>query len=355
MSKFSDLTNTIWCDIVVKRMRMMQEVTIVRGKHRDKVFENVNCQLIHPIKLGARGWYGNFIIPDHGTIRIQLENEAQLVYHKSEMQELFTFTDSSNNESQESDESIIARIEDSFSILEEVARGVAQGQVRSLIVSGAPGIGKSAGIIKILDHESLVNNVSYNKISGGIVSAYQLYQVLFENQEPNSVLVLDDSDQILYNDACINLLKAALESGNSPRMISYHSDSVLDLGLPKSFEFQGRFIMISNVDFQKIIDKDKNSIAKHLAALCDRSLYLSLKLHTRREIWCRIKNMVESHGLLAEYNFSKKQIEELLIYINENQEEFRSLSLRTVLQLAQFAKLNPTKWKKLSRAFQFKS
>jgi len=354
MSKSSDLTKLFRCNILVKRTHMMQEVTIVRGKHRDKVFENVNCQLIHPIKLGARGWYGNFIIPDHGTIRIQLENEAQLVYHKSEMQELFTFTDASDNEPQESDESIIARIEDRFSILEEVTRGVAQGQVRSLIVSGAPGIGKSAGIIKILDHESLVNNVSYNKISGGIVSAYQLYQVLYENQEPNSVLVLDDSDQILYNDACINLLKAALESGNSPRMISYHSDSVLDLGLPKSFEFQGQIIFITNVDFQRIIDKDRAGIAKHLSALQDRSLYLSLTLQSRREIWCRIKSMVEKHNLLKSFDLSDEQVEHMLYYLNENRDKFRTLSLRTVLQLAQFVKTSPNGWQRLSLAFHMK-
>jgi len=322
----------------------MQEVTILSGRYRNQSIEDVKCRLLRPIKLGAKGWYGNFEIPGMGVIRVSIPNEQSIEYHATES--------NATPEELETDEAIIARIEDRFAILEEITHSVAQGDVRSLIVSGAPGIGKSAGITKILEKEKHQNGLEYTKVTGSIVSAYQLYQTLFENKELNSVLILDDSDQILYDSNSVNLLKAALESGNNPRIISYHSDSVIDLGLPKSFEFEGQIIFITNCDFQKIIDKDRAGIAKHLSALMDRSLYLSLTLHTRREIWCRIKSMVEKHGLLDSFDLTDRQIQDLLDYVHERNADFRSFSLRTVLQLAQFVKTSPNGWRRLSEAFQ---
>ena len=322
----------------------MQDVTIIQGRYRNEPITDIRCKLMRPIKTGAKGWYGNFDVPGMGVIRVTLPNEQAVEYH--------SVISNETPEEIETDEAIIARIEDRFAILEEITHSVAQGDVRSLIVSGAPGVGKSAGITKILENEKHQHGLEYTKVTGSIVSAYQLYQTLFENKELNSVLILDDSDQILYDSNSVNLLKAALESGNNPRIISYHSDSVVNLGLPKSFEFEGQIIFITNCDFQKIIDKDRAGIAKHLSALLDRSLYLSLTLHTRREIWCRVKSMVEKHGLLNNFDLTDRQIQDLLEYVKERQSDFRSFSLRTVLQLAQFVKTSPTGWRRMSEAFQ---
>lgn len=322
-----------------------QDVTIVQGTYRNRPVENIRCHLLRPIKMGARGWFGNFDVPELGVIRVQLKNENSIMYHGS--------TQPSEQE-HDSDEQIIERIEDRFAILDEITNGVAAGEIRSLIVSGAPGIGKSAGITSCLERHRAQHGLNYTVVSGSVASAFQLYQILFENSEPESVLVLDDCDSLLFDDTCINLLKAALESGNRQRMISYLSQSVENIGLPKSFEFHGSVIFITNVDFQRIIDKDRAAIAKHLAALQDRSLYLDLTLHTRRDIWCRIKSMVEKHGLVKSYALNDEQQAQLLEHIRDRQSDFRSLSLRTVLALAQFMKTSPTGWRRMSEAFQMK-
>ena len=325
----------------------MQDVTIITGSYRNQPLDNVRCMLVQPIKMGSRGWYGNFQVPGMGSVRVQLPNESSLTYHGTlKSPELAAAEEIT-------DEQIAKRIEDRFNILNEITAGVASDTVRSLIVSGAPGMGKSVGIQNILDREMSLNGIEYNKISGSIVSAFQLYQVLFDNAEPNSVLILDDCDSLLFDSDCVNLLKAALESGDRPRMVSYNSESVVKLGMPKTFEFNGRVIFITNLDFQQIIDKDRGA-AKHISALVDRSLYLDLSMHTRREIWCRVETMVRKHRMLKSFCFDEHTIDMLLEYIKERRDDFRRLSLRTVVQLAQFAKTSPDGWRRMSEAFQIR-
>lgn len=330
----------------------MQEVTILKGSYRNQPLSDIKCILLKPIKFGAKGWFGNFSIPDMGTIRVQLPSEGSLAYHGQVVSDAIVQLQVEVEESI-TDEEIGSRIEDRFKILGEITNGVASDDVRSLIVSGAPGTGKSVGIQNILERSQGANNIEFNKVSGSIVSAYQLYQTLFDNSELNSVLILDDCDSLLFDVGCLNLLKAALESGNKPRVVSYHSDSVVQLGLPKSFVFDGRIIFITNINFQTVIDKDRN-ISKHLSALVDRSLYLDLTMHSKREIWCRIHTMVTKHGMLNDFNFDQKTIDLLLEYIKERRDDFRSYSLRTVIQLAQFVKTSPTGWRRMSEAFQIR-
>jgi GTP1/Obg family GTP-binding protein len=43
----------------------------------------------------------------------------------------------------ESDESILERLQERFEILDEMTKAVKQGDVRAMIVSGPPGVGKS--------------------------------------------------------------------------------------------------------------------------------------------------------------------------------------------------------------------
>lgn len=150
-------------------------------------------------------------------------------------------------------------------------------------------------------------------------------------------------------------MKAALESGDRPRRISYKSNAILQLGLPTEFEYNGQCVFISNLNFQKFIDQDKSMLAKHLAALVDRSLYLDLTLHTKREVYCRILHMVRDEKLLDFAGLDEEKKKEILLWIKDNLENTRSLSLRTALKLAELARLHPTRWKSMGSAFLLRS
>ena len=119
----------------------MQDVTIHAGSYRNQPLDNVRCMLVQPIKMGSRGWYGNFQIPGMGSIRVQLPSESSLSYHGTlKSPDLLAAEEIT-------DEQIAKRIEDRFNILNEITAGVASDTVRSLIVSGAPGMGKSVGVV----------------------------------------------------------------------------------------------------------------------------------------------------------------------------------------------------------------
>jgi len=333
----------------------MQDVVIINGSYRNNPITNERAKLIGEIKMGAKGWFANFELKSYGTIRVQLPSKNSVKFlspAERVVEEPIETADETVVEVEETDEQIIERIESRFAVLNQVTAGIADGNYRSLIVSGAPGIGKSAGINATLESKLGARGDEFDVVSGSIVSAYNLYQTLYDNRD--KVLVLDDCDSLLFDGNCVNLLKAALDSGDKPRMVSYKSDSVLQLGLPVTFEFTGSIIFITNIDFQKIIEKDRSAQAKHLSALTDRSLYLDLTLHTRRDIWCRISSMVTRHNMLAKYKFTNKQITEMLDYMKEKEYHFRSFSLRTVVQLAQFMQTNPNNWRDMSEAFQMK-
>ena len=49
-----------------------------------------------------------------------------------------------------SDEAIIERLRQRFQILDDMTRAVKKGDVRAMIVTGPPGVGKSFGVEKVL-------------------------------------------------------------------------------------------------------------------------------------------------------------------------------------------------------------
>ena len=197
-------------------------------------------------------------------------------------------------------------------------------------------------------------NINYEVVRGNIVSSYQLYQLLYEHNDEDTVLILDDCDAILKDASALNILKSALESGDRPRVLTYHSNSVLNMGIPPKFEYSGRMIFITNEDFQRIIEKDRSQLSRHFKALMDRTMYLDLMLHNKREVYCRIKQMV-GEGLLDNMDLEDHYHEEILFWLKSNLEGVRSLSLRTTIHIAEMIQTNPDHWQRMSAAFLLKN
>ena len=56
---------------------------------------------------------------------------------------------------QESDEDIVNRLRERFEILTDMTRAVKSGDVRAMIVSGPPGVGKSFGVEEVLQKDGI--------------------------------------------------------------------------------------------------------------------------------------------------------------------------------------------------------
>jgi len=249
----------------------------------------------------------------------------------------------------ETDEEIMQRLGNRFDILEDMTRAVKKGDVRAMIVTGPPGVGKSFGVEKVLARHDVFADVANDgklkkyEVVKGAMSALGLYSKLYEYSDKKSILVFDDCDSVLLDDLSLNILKAALDSGKK-RMIHWNTDSRLlkDQGVPNSFEFKGGAIFITNIKFDHVKSK---KLKDHLEALESRCHYLDLTIDTQREKLLRIKQVVESCGMLDEYELEDWAKMEVVDFVRDNAARFRELSLRMVLKVADIRVSMPEKWK----------
>lgn len=249
----------------------------------------------------------------------------------------------------ETDEEIMTRLAQRFDILEDMTKAVKKGDVRAMIVTGPPGVGKSFGVEKVLSKHDVFADVANDsklkkyEVVKGAMSAIGLYSKLYEFSDKKSILVFDDCDSILMEDLSLNILKAALDSGKK-RVISWNTDSRLlrSEGVPNSFEFKGGAIFISNIKFDHVKSK---KLKDHLEALESRCHYLDLTIDTEREKLLRIRQVVEQSGMLDDYALEDWAKAEVVDYISANAARMRELSLRMVLKVADIRVSMPDKWK----------
>jgi hypothetical protein len=245
----------------------------------------------------------------------------------------------------ETDEEIIERIKERFVILDDMTKGVRKGDVRAMIVSGPPGVGKSFGVEAVLTKDDLFDVMGERKpryeIVKGAMSAIGLYSKLYEFSNKGNVLVFDDCDSVLLDELSLNILKAALDSSKK-RTISWNTDSRIlrSEGIPNSFEFKGSAIFITNIKFEHVRSK---KLRDHLDALESRCHYLDLTIDTAREKILRIKQIVND-GMLDAYELEQVQKDEVVQFIEVNKERMRELSLRMVIKIADLRVAMPLKW-----------
>ena len=247
------------------------------------------------------------------------------------------------------DDEIMERLRTRFNILDDMTRAVKKGDVRAMIVTGPPGVGKSFGVEKVLAKHDMFATVAQDEklkkyeVVKGAMSAIGLYSKLFEYSDKKSILVFDDCDSVLLDDLSLNILKAALDSSKK-RMIHWNTDSRLlrSEGVPNSFEFKGGAIFITNIKFDNVRSK---KLRDHLEALESRCHYLDLTIDTEREKILRIKQVVTECGMLDDYEFTDLEKQVLIDFVDDNKKKLRELSLRTVLKIADLKRSMPTNWR----------
>jgi hypothetical protein len=250
----------------------------------------------------------------------------------------------------ESDEDIIERTRLRFEILKDMTKAVKAGDVRAMIVTGPPGVGKSFGVEEVLAKDDLFNTLGERKpkyeIVKGAMSPIGLYKKLYEFSDNKSIIVFDDCDSILLDDVALNILKAALDSSKK-RTISWNTDSRLlrSEGIPDRFDFKGGAIFITNLKFENVRSK---KLQDHLSALESRCHYIDLKMDTDREKVLRIKQIVKD-GMLDCYDIPDVAKDEVVAFIELHRAKMRELSLRTVLKVADLRKSFPNNWENMAK------
>ena len=246
----------------------------------------------------------------------------------------------------ETDQQVMDRIATRFDILHDMTKAVIAGDVRAMIVTGPPGVGKSYGVEKELDKSSMMDSIASRPIRyevvKGAMTALGLYAKLYEHADANHVLVFDDCDSVLMDELSLNILKAALDSGKK-RVLHWNADSakLRTEGIPNKFEFKGGVIFITNVKFENIRSK---KLQDHLEALQSRCHYLDLTLDTMRDKFLRIKQIVATGELFKDYDLSKEMEGEVIAFMDTVKDKLREVSLRMALKIADLTKVS-SNWK----------
>jgi DNA-binding NarL/FixJ family response regulator len=247
------------------------------------------------------------------------------------------------------DEELIEKTRARFQVLTDMTKAVKAGDVRAMIVTGPPGVGKSFGVEEVLTKDDLFNTLGERKpryeIVKGAMSAIGLYSKLYEFSSEKNVIVFDDCDSVLLDDLSLNILKAALDSSKK-RTISWNTDSRIlrSEGIPDRFEFKAGAIFITNIKFENVRSK---KLQDHLAALESRCHYIDLQMDTDREKVLRIKQIV-ADGMLDEYELSDVAKIDVVDFVSNNRAKLRELSLRTVLKVAQLRKAFADNWEAMA-------
>lgn len=231
-----------------------------------------------------------------------------------------------------------------FGFVEKLVNMVAAGVQPSAVITGEGGLGKTYTVTKTLEANgykdisdladfqvgSVISTRKCFTFVKGYSTAKGLYRTLFENNK--SIIVFDDCDAVLKDPVALNLLKGALDSYGK-RIISWNAD-MRDDDIPKSFNFEGRVIFISNMSQDKIDQ-----------AIRSRSMMIDLSMTTNQKI-DRMEHISKSEEFLPEYDNSVKA--DALALIRAIKDDCKEISLRTLIAVAKVRASNPTDYKDLA-------
>ena len=233
-------------------------------------------------------------------------------------------------------------INDRFTFTDQLVKMVAKGQTASCVVTGEGGLGKSFTVMKALRDAGLrdVSELPIGevipprgcfRVVKGFSTAKGLYRILFENQ--NSIIVFDDCDSILKDPDALNLLKGALDSYDK-RYITWNT-SINDDGLPRSFEFKGGVVFVSNMAADKISQ-----------AIRSRAMNVDLSMTTDQKIE-RMETIMRSDEFMYDVPMPFKM--ESLDLIRKNKDTASEISLRTLINVTKIRNSGNSNWESLAK------
>ena len=207
-----------------------------------------------------------------------------------------------------------------FNNLERLTKMVGKGIQPSLVITGSAGTGKTFLVKDTLTKMGLKESNEFVHFKGRATAA-GLFVTLYDNCD--KIIVLDDCDSVFKDPDAVNMLKAALDSYD-PRNISYITSKPLKdqfgTHLPRSFEFTGKIIFISNLD-QSTLDE----------AIRSRSFVSDISM-TTEQMFMRIEGLMEK----MENKIPTKAKQQAMTIMKELNEKYDGISvnLRSFIKAA---------------------
>lgn len=251
-------------------------------------------------------------------------------------------------------------VSERFDLLEDLVRMVANGDAKSVLVSGEGGVGKTYTILKVLNEEGMVSHhelvptytppISVEDDEGemtekavavmskpkgdyivvkGYATAKSLYRLMHDHRD--GMLVFDDCDSVLRDQTAVMLLKSALDSYEK-RIVSWYAEG-RDQDLPSSFEFTGSIVFISNMRLERI-----DEAVRTRCFTVDVSMSKAQRVERMEAVLDKVMPAVDLNLKL-----------EALALLKENLEAARSVNFRALMNVITIRNSAARDWKKLAR------
>lgn len=250
---------------------------------------------------------------------------------------------------------IVSEVISQFRAIELMTRVFADStnpsSTKGLLISGDAGMGKTHAVQRGL--ASANGPAKIITLKGSSVTAAAFYAQLYFAREEGSVLVLDDVD-IIHKTAAelfqiLDLLKGATEMTKGERPLKWQRTTKNSFftqnNIPLEFDFQGSVIWITNDPLEEMAKRMKG----HWFAINSRFTTKEFKLEHYEKVQYTL-HLIDECDMLGEAcptregGYSMDIISSASSYIRQHWKEFRDMTPRNALQLADFMFMYPNDW-----------
>ena len=200
-----------------------------------------------------------------------------------------------------------------FRYFEDLTVMTIDAEIKSLIIAGEGGIGKSFTVENMLLREELREGEEYIMVKGH-TTPKALFNLLKDNWD--RLIVFDDCDSAFKDPISLNILKAVLDAFKKHRFVSWLTTSGGRSSSDGTFEFTGSCIFISNLD-----KEDFNQ------ALLSRSVVVDLHMTIEEKIQ-RLEGIIDT--IDTEMPLAEKR--EVLSLLDKYKFNVDDLNIRTLLK-----------------------
>ena len=220
-----------------------------------------------------------------------------------------------------------------FDDMNNLTTMVAKDISPSLVITGQPGLGKTFNVTKTLAGLGFKENENFVHVKGRCTAA-GMFITLFENSD--KLIIFDDCDSVFKDGDAVNLLKGALDSYDKRVITWMTAKGLKDQDgemLPRSFNFTGKIIFISNLP-----------IAKVDSAIRSRSFVLDISL-TPQQLMKRMRDLLN----VVEPDVDLKIKKDALSALNQAFKKFEGVELnfRSLIKAIRIRQMGFGNWRQM--------
>lgn len=253
-----------------------------------------------------------------------------------------------------------------FNDIEDLICGVAENRFH-LVINGSPGMGKSEFTKDVLRKYSPSNKYQNKPIQRpqflhGTASGIKMFIQLQKAKDDGHITVVDDTDKVLEETECLDLLKACLDSqGDKEVSWTKYSTAIKKEDVKERFIYKGRLIIITNKKISRIQDESPTLSRMRLDPVMSRCQYVAAGLPNNQFKMEAIKMFWNGYQNNSRYSlrcFREKEIPEniqadIIDFMDTNQDKFSELSFRTVAKICDTYLHRPERWQRLTKTSMF--